>query len=200
MADLEELRLVVALGSRLINRVHRTFAAVLGAVTIVAALGLSACSDDTSSAPSPTPVPLTKPPTVSPSPTDAGAPLPAPSALTDVMSRLADPAVPGPDKVGLVQYGTPADAAALDRFAKALHDSGYAPMTFEATDLRWASDQQGNVIANVTMKPGGPQAATNKTLKFPMEFSPQADAWQLTRQTADLLLQMGQQPTAKPTP
>jgi hypothetical protein len=116
------------------------------------------------------------------------------------MSRLADPAVPGPDKVGLVQNATPADAAALDRFAKALHDSGYAPMTFEAADLGWASDQQGNVIANVTMKPGGPQAATDKTMKFPMEFSPQGDAWQLTRQTADLLLQMGPQPTAKPTP
>jgi hypothetical protein len=116
------------------------------------------------------------------------------------MGRLADPAVPGPDKVGLVQYGTPADAAALDRYTKALHDSGYAPMTFEATDLRWASDQQGNVIANITMKPGGPQAATDKALKFPMEFSPQGDAWQLTRQTADLLLQVGQQPTAKPTP
>jgi hypothetical protein len=200
MADLEAVRNVVAVGSRLTNCVHRTFAAVLSAVTIMAALGLSGCSDDTSSAPSPTPVPLTKPPTVSPSPTDTGAPLPAPSALTDVMSRLADPAIPGPDKVGLVQYGTPADAAALDRFAKALHDSGYATMTIEATDLRWASDQPGNVIASVTMKPGGPQAATDKPLKFPMEFSPQADAWQLTRQTADLLLQMDQQPTAKPTP
>jgi hypothetical protein len=33
-----------------------------------------------------------------------------------------------------------------------------------------------------------------------MEFSPQADTWQLTRQTADLLLQMGLQPTPKPTP
>jgi hypothetical protein len=180
--------------------VHRTIAAVLGAVTIVAALGLSGCSDDTSSAPSPTPVPLTKPPTVAPSATDAGAPLPQPAALTDVMGRLSDPAIPGPDKVGLVQYGTPADAAALDRFAKALHDSGYAPLTFEATDLMWASDQQGNVIANITMKPGGPQAAAGKTMKFPMEFSPQADTWQLTRQTADLLLQMGQLPTPKPTP
>ncbi len=178
---------------------HRTLAAVLGAATIVAALGLSGCSDDTSSAPSPTPVPLTKPPTVSPSPTDTGAPLPAPTALTDVMGRLADPAIPGTDKVGLVQYGTPADAAALDRFAKALNDSGYAPMTFEASDLMWAQDQQGNVIANVTMKPGGPQAAPDKNLKFPMEFSPQADTWQLTRQTADLLLQIGQQPTATPT-
>jgi hypothetical protein len=200
MADLEAVRNVVVVGSWLINGVHRTFAAVLGAVTIVAAFGLSGCSDDTSAAPSPTPVPLTKPPTVSPSATDTGAPLPAPNALTDVMGRLADPASPGTEKVGLVQNGTPADAAALDRFAKALHDSGYAPMTFEATDLRWASDQQGNVIANVTMKPGGPQATADTTLKFPMEFSPQDDAWQLTRQTADLLLQMGQQPTAEPTP
>ena len=178
---------------------HRTFAAVLGAVTIVAALGLSGCSNDTSSAPSPTPVPLTKPPTVSPSPTDTGAPLPTPIALTDVMGRLADPAIAGADKVGLVQYGTPADAAALDRFAKALNDSGYAPLHFEATDLMWAQGQTGNVIANVTMKPGGPQA-TDKTLKFPMDFSPQGDTWQLTRQTADLLLQIGQQPTAQPTP
>jgi hypothetical protein len=200
LADLEAVRNVVVVGGRLTNGVHRTFAAVLGAVTMVAALGLSGCSDDTSSAPSPTPVPLTKPPTVAPSATDAGAPLPAPSALTDVMGRLADPAIPGPEKVGLVQSGTPADAAALDRFAKALHDSGDAPLTFEASDLRWASDQQGNVIANVTMQPGGPQAATDTTLKFPMEFSPQGDTWQLTRQTADLLLQVGQQPTANPTP
>ena len=178
---------------------HHPFAAVLGAVTIVAALGLSGCSDDRSAAPSPTPVPLTTPSTVSPSATDIGAPLPSPTALTDVMGRLADPAVPGTDKVGLIQYGTPADAAALDRFAKALHDSGYAPLTFEATDLKWAQDQKGNVIATVTMKPGGP-AATDQSLEFPMEFSPQADAWQLTRQTADLLLQIGQQPTATPTP
>ncbi|MCW2562929.1 MAG: hypothetical protein JWQ31_1489 [Mycobacterium sp.] len=200
MADLQAVRNVVAVGSRLINGVHRAFASVLSAVTIVAALGLSGCSHDTSSAPSPTPVPLTKPPTVAPSATDTGAPLPSPTALTDVMGRLADPATPGPDKVGLVQNGTPADAEALDRFAKALHDSGYAPLTFEATELKWASDQQGNVIANVTVKPGGPQATTDKTLSFPMEFSPQGDAWQLTRQTADLLLQMGQPPTATPTP
>ena len=68
------------------------------------------------------------------------------------MGRLADPNIPSSDKVGLVQYGTPADAAALDRFAKALHDSGYAPLTFEATDPTWAQDQPGNVIANITIK------------------------------------------------
>jgi hypothetical protein len=32
-------------------------------------------------------------------------------------------------------------------------------------------------------------------LVFPMEFSPQQDSWQLTRKTADLLLQLGQQPS-----
>ena len=178
---------------------HRSCSVVLGAVTIVAALGLSGCSDDTSSAPSPTPVPLGQSPTVPPSPTETGAPLPPSTALTDLMGRLADPNIPGTEKVGLVEHGTPADAAALDRFGKALQDSGYAPLTLDVTDLTWAADQPGNVIANVTMKPGGPEAA-GKDLKFPMEFSPQQDSWQLTRQTADLLLEMGQQPTAAPTP
>lgn len=177
---------------------QRTVAVILSAATIVAALGLSGCSDDTSTAPSPTPFPLSKPPTVPAPPTETGAPLPPPAALTDLMSRLADPNVPGADKVGLVEHGTPADAAALDRFAKALTDSGYAPLTFDATDLMWSQGQTGNVIANMTIKASGPQ--TGKDLKFPMEFAPQQDSWQLTRQTADLLLQIGQQPTTTPTP
>jgi len=177
--------------------VQRTVAAVLGAATIVAALGLSGCSGDTSSAPSPTIIPLSKPPTVPAPPTDTGAPLPAPTTLTDVMSRLADPNIPGTDKIGLVEYGTPADTAALDRFAKALHDSGYAPVTFAAADLTWAQDQTGNVITNVTVKAANPQAG--KDVKIPMEFSPQQDSWQLTRKTTDLLLQLGPKPTATPT-
>ena len=176
---------------------RRSRTAVLGAVTLVAALGLSGCSDDKIPAPSPTPLPLSQPATVPPSPTETGAPLPPPTALTDLMSRLADPNISGPDKVSLIQNGTPDDAAALDRFGKALRDSGYAPLTFEATDLTWAQDQPGNVIANITIKAGGPQAG--KDLEFPMEFSPQQDSWQLTRQTTDLLLQMGPQPTATPT-
>ena len=177
---------------------QRTCAAILGAVTLVAALGLSGCSDDSSSVPSPTPFPLSRPPTVPPPPTETGAPLPPAATLTDLMGRLSDPNVPSADKVGLVQYGTPADAAALDRFSKALHDSGYAPLTFEATDMTWAQDQPGNVIANITIKAGGAQAG-GKDLKFPMEFAPQQADWQLTRQTADLLLQMGQQPTPAPS-
>jgi hypothetical protein len=120
--------------------------------------------------------------------------LPSPTALTDVMSRLADPDVPGTDKVALVQYGTPADAAALDRFGKALRDGGYMPLTFEGRDMTWAQGQTGNVIANIAIKTANPQAA-GRDLMFPMEFSPQQDSWQLTRKTADLLLQLGQQPS-----
>jgi hypothetical protein len=183
--------------------VQRTIAAILGAATIVAALGLSGCSDDGEDAAGPpvaTPPPITAPPTVPPPPTTPGAPLPAPAALTDVMTRLADANVPGADKVGLVEYGTPADAEALDRFAKALRDNGYAPMTFDIKDLIWAQDEPGNVVANVTMKAGGPAGGSGKDLTFPMEFSPQQNSWQLTRKTADLLLQMGKVPTATPTP
>jgi hypothetical protein len=124
--------------------------------------------------------------------------LPPPTALTDVLDRLADPDVPGADKVDLVENGTAADAEALDRFAKALHDSGYAPVSVEAPDLTPAGDQKGEVIANITLTAIGPQAGND--LKFPMEFAPQQDSWQLTRRTADLLFQMGQRPTTTPTP
>jgi hypothetical protein len=134
-------------------------------------------------------------------PTDTGAPLPPPTALTDVMGRIADPNIPSTDKVGLVQYGTPADAGALDRFSKALNDSGFAPLTFEASDLMWAQGQSGDVIANITIKAANnPQGGAPRDLKFPMQFSPQGDGWQLTRQTADLLLKVGQSPTPTPTP
>ncbi len=57
--------LALLLGGRLIHPVHRTRAAVLSAATIVAALGLSGCGDDTESAPSADAVPVTtSPPTV----------------------------------------------------------------------------------------------------------------------------------------
>jgi hypothetical protein len=176
--------------------VHHAAAAILGPVTVVAALGLSGCSD-TGSAPGPAPVELGKPPTVAAPPTDTGAPLPPPTTLTDVLGRMVDPNVPGTVKVGLVEYGTAADAAALDRWAKALHDSAYAPVTFGAAGLIWAQDQPGNVLANVTIKSANPNAG--KDMTFPMEFTPQQDSWQLTRKTADLLLALGQKPTPTPT-
>lgn len=58
------------------------------------------------------------------------APLPPPNALTDVLARMADANIPGADKLDLVENATPADGAAMDKFATALRDGGYAPATF----------------------------------------------------------------------
>jgi hypothetical protein len=182
--------------------VHRTTCtAVLSAVTLVAAFGLSGCGgggNKTNPAASvQTPAPITKPPTVPTSQPPAADPLPEPTALTDVMTRLADPNVPGADKVGLVEYATAGDAAALDRFGRALRDGGFTPLTFEARDLTWVQSHPGNVVATVVIKTANRQAGGDFT--FPMEFSPTHGSWQLTRQTADMLLQLGQEPTATPT-
>jgi hypothetical protein len=178
--------------------VHRTIRATfLSAVAIAAALGLSGCGGDAPSQPAAveTPPPITEPPTASPPP--AADPLPPPTALTDVMARLADPNIPGAEKVGLVEDTTADDAAALDRFGRALRDGGYMPLSFEATDLTWSQSHQGNVVANVIIKTANRQAGGD--FRFPMEFSPTRGTWQLTRETADMLLQLGQEPTATPS-
>ncbi|MCT7660103.1 hypothetical protein [Mycobacterium deserti] len=180
---------------------------VLSAVAIAAALGLGACSDEPEqarpAASATTPAPLEKPPTPTapfgPEPSTVPpadiAPLPAPEALTDVMVRIADPAVPGGDKLNLVQHATPADAEALDRFGRALADGGYTPLTFEAHELVWSAENRGNVLANIVVKTANPQTGE---FAFPMEFSPtDTGSWQLTRETADMLLQLGQ---PAPTP
>jgi hypothetical protein len=177
-----------------------TSAVVLAGVAIAASLGLGGCGDDKPSQPAgvetlpPTSEPAFAAP---PSPTETTAPLPPPEALTDVMVRLTDPNVPGADKLSLIENPTPADAAALDRIATALRDSGFRPMSFEARDLTWAQSHPGNVTASIVVKTPNPQAGGDFT--FPMEFSPNGGSWQLTRQTADLLLTLGQGPTATPT-
>jgi hypothetical protein len=130
-------------------------------------------------------------------PAPSSAPLPPSSALTDVMARLTDPNVRGADKLGLVEYSTADDAAALDRFTKALKDGGFMPLSFEANDLTWAQAHQGNVVANVVIKTSNRGSQGDFT--FPMEFSPTDGSWQLTRQTADMLLKLGQEQTATPT-
>lgn len=116
------------------------------------------------------------------------APLPAPEALTGVLDRLADVNVPGADKVVLVEQGTADDAAALDKFGRALADNGFVPLTFEATDLAWSQTEPKNVVATIKVASGGENA---RDFSFPMEFTPHGDGWQLTRHTADLLLVMG---------
>ena len=110
-----------------------------------------------------------------------------------MLDRLSDPAVPGADKIGLVELATADDAAALDKFGNALADNGALPLTFEAIDLKWSETEAGNVVATVNVttanKPPG-------KFSFPMEFTPVRDGWQLTRKTANLLLEFGEGATA----
>jgi hypothetical protein len=124
-------------------------------------------------------------------------PLPVPAALVDVLARLSDPAATGSDKISLVELATADDAAALDKFGKALADNGALPLTFDAVDLKWSETEVGNVVATVNVttanKPPG-------KFSFPMEFTPIRDGWQLTRKTANLLLEFGEGATATSPP
>ena len=180
----------------------------LSAVTSVAALLLSGCAAE----------PGTVPDVASPAPgsttTSAmpfqppGAALPAPEALTEVLGKLADPSIPGAQKVPLVQFATAEDAAALDRFAKATVDAGLAPLSFQAVDLTWAdgtgagAGNAGDVVATVTVAPANPIPGA-APFTFPMQFTPHDGEWQLTRDTADQLLELQAQnplPPASQTP
>ncbi|ART69551.1 hypothetical protein BTO20_13980 [Mycobacterium dioxanotrophicus] len=173
--------------------------AVLSAATCVAALGLSGCSNDERPAAAPPP-PATSS-LITPAPPPA-APLPAPDALTGVLYRLADVNVPGANKVGLVEHSTSDDAAALDKFGRALADYGFTPLDFEAKDLAWSQSTAGNVVATITVTT--PSAnGQGKQFSFPMEFTPHGTDWLLTRHTADMLLELGRTATpepASPTP
>jgi hypothetical protein len=170
--------------------------AVLGAATIVAALGLSGCSGDEHGT-----SPETEPPPASTSltstPVAQVAPLPPPKALAGVLYRLADPAVPGTQKLNLVQGATPDNAAVFDQFATALLNGGFAPMKFDVRDVAWSDRDPADVVANVNVSspnPGGPK------FSFPMEFTPYQGGWQLSARTADVLLAFGTAQVAPPAP
>jgi hypothetical protein len=167
--------------------VNSRTATLSAATVLVAALGLCGCSAD-QPPPAASPTPPTTPAVAQAPP--AAAPLPPPSALTDVLYRLTDIAVAGPDKVGLVQAATPADAAALDRFGRALADNGYHPMTFDAADLAWSDSDPGNVVATVIART--PPGRDGGDFTYPMEFARTPDGgWQLTHATAEMLLELG---------
>ena len=121
------------------------------------------------------------------------APLPPPEALTDVLTRLADPNVPGASKVNLVEGATPDSAATLDKFTAALRDNGYLPMTFNANDIAWSDKNLSNVKATVAVHTA---QANNSNFTFPMEFAPFQGGWQLSRHTAEMLLALGKSSTA----
>ena len=165
----------------------------LAAFAFCGLIAVSGCSSDAPPAAEPSAATTMTAPVAAP----ASSPLPAPQALTDVLARLSDPAVPGADKISLVELATADDAAALDKFGKALADNGALPLTFEAVDLKWSETEVGNVVATVNVttanKPPG-------KFSFPMEFTPIRDGWQLTRKTANLLLEFGEGATATSPP
>ena len=120
----------------------------LVAVAFSGVIGSAACNSGSPPAPSEPPSATS---VVAAPAAPVSSPLPPPQALTDVLYRLSDPAVPGADKVGLVEFATVDDAAALDRFGRALADSGALPLTFDATDLKWSESELGNVVATVNV-------------------------------------------------
>ncbi|MET0703395.1 MAG: hypothetical protein ABWY93_27440 [Mycobacterium sp.] len=170
---------------------HAKALQVLSAATIVAAFGVSGCSDGSSGSTA-----ASSAPTAAEAPAQPGA-LPQPQALTDVLGRLADPAVTGVDKLPLVEGATAAEAADLDKFAKALQDNRMLPLTFAATDMVWSPDVPGNVTTTVTMTPAD---ASLNAFSYPMEFKPAIGGWQLSRKTADLLLAFGTPTPGAPAP
>ncbi|ORW33970.1 hypothetical protein, partial [Mycobacterium palustre] len=179
---------------------HRHLSVALSAATAAAVVGLSGCSHPgpkVVTSPSSTVHPTTSPVIVAAPPT---APLPAPDALIDVLNRLADPNVPGINKVGLVEGASPDSAGTLDKFTNALRDNGYLPMTFAANNLAWSDKNPSNVMATVVVHTAQPN---NGNFTFPMEFAPcppPQGGWQLSRRTAEMLLALGNPaaPTAPP--
>lgn len=175
--------------------------AILSAAATAAALGLGGCaqSGDPESTGTTATVETSPAPSVGLAPPGpparGGPPLPAPAALTEVMGRLADPALPGDQKVVLIENGTADEAAGLDRFATALRDNGALPLTFEVRDMAWSQADPGNVVATVVVRTSNPQTGE---FTFPMEFAPADESWQLTRRTADLLLELDGEPGAPP--
>ncbi|MGO9031632.1 hypothetical protein [Mycobacterium sp.] len=170
--------------------------AVLSAATIVAALGLSGCSGDEHTA-----SPETEPPPASTSLTSTAAaqvaPLPPPQALAGVLYRLADPSVPGTQKLNLVQGATPDNAGVFDQFATALLNGGFAPMKFDVRDVAWSDRDPADVVANVNVSSPNPRGPK---FSFPMEFTPYQGGWQLSAQTADVLLAFRTAQVAPPAP
>ena len=106
--------------------------------------------------------------------------------------------MPGTDKVRLIEGATPENATALDEFAIALRDNGDLPITVTANDVAWADRKPSNVMATITIATAAPDS---REFTFPMEFTPFQGGWQLSRETADMLLALGNSPEdSSPSP
>jgi len=184
------------IGKSHFRRRSRYLFLALGSAAAVAAIGLSGCSSGeskTSPAASPTAPgaasPVAAPPTVG---------LPSPDALTDVLNRLADPNVPGINKMNLVEGATAESAATLDKFINALRDNGYLPMSFVANNVAWSDKNPPDAAATITVHTA---RGNSGKFTFPMEFVPFQGGWQLSRKTGDMLLALGNSPaTSAPAP
>lgn len=173
---------------------RRHLSVALGAAA-AATFVLSACAPSQPKIASSS-MPAALPPTSSPVAAPRTVPLPAPEALTDVLTRLTDPAVPGFNKVNLIEGATPETAGTLDKFATALRDNGYLPMTFAANDLGWSDKNPSNVSATISINTAKPDTG----FTFPMEFNPVQGGWQLSRRTAETLLTLGNSAAPAPPP
>ena len=128
---------------------HRRLSTALTTATVVAAIGVVGCSrSQPISSPSSELAPATTSSEVAAVPV---APLPAPDDLTAVLSRLADPGVPGTEKLSLIEGASPDSAAKLDKFSTALRDGGYLPMTFAASNITWSDKNPSFVTATVSV-------------------------------------------------
>src|ERR1700735_3748532 len=97
----------------------RRLTAVLSTAAIAAVLGLPGCSRDEDPASPATSAPSTSA-SLSSTAAPQAAPLPPPDALAGVLYRLADAAVPGPQKLNLVEGATPENPGVLGQFSKSL--------------------------------------------------------------------------------
>lgn len=161
----------------------------LGVAAAVMTLGLSGCSSDAQHAPTES-TPTTSHRAAAPRPAE----LPPPEVLVGVLQRLCDPEVAGAQKLAAVEGATAPDAETLDRFTNALRDNGYTPPFLEANGVVWSENSPANVDADVTVKK--PDADAGITI--PMEFKPYQHGWQLSEQTFDMLLNLGEAPAPPP--
>lgn len=173
---------------------RRRLTAVLSTAAIAAVLGLPGCSNDEDDASPETAAPST-PASASPTAAPQAAPLPPPDALSGVLYRLADAAVPGPQKLSLVEGATPENAAVFDQFSNALRNGGYTPVKFDVREIGWSDRDPADVVANIDV------SSTNSRgprFSFPMEFKPFQRGWQLSARTADVLLAFRTDPAPSP--
>ena len=164
---------------------HRLVARLAVLAAGAAVLTLSACSGSGDKA-SPTSSSAAQPAATSAAAAAApGHPLPDPAALNDVLNKLADPNLPGTEKITAVQGATPEQ---LDKFTKAIGDAGFSPLSFTVKDPKWSTETPGDVEAVVTINSPSPKMGG---FAVPMSFSPEGEGWKLSKRTSDLLLKTG---------